>query len=70
MHSCIFQISRKPIDPKDYCSENYELPYDSEYGLLVDPIDYVVCTPDEERMKILRGLRKFTKMFFESMEIR
>lgn len=64
MHSRIFQVSRKPIDPKDYCSENYELPYDSEYGLLVDPIDYVVCTPDEERMESIERLKEIHKDVF------
>ena len=64
MHSCIFQVSRKPIDPKDYCSENYELPYDSEYGLLVDPIDYVVCTPDEERRESIERLKEIHKDVF------
>ena len=61
MHSCIFQVSRKPIDPKDYCKENYELGYDSEYGILVDPIDYVVCTPDEERIESIELFKKIYK---------
>ena len=65
MHSRIFQISREPIDPENYCSENFELPYDSEYGILVDPIDYVVCLSDEGKEESIQWLKEVYKDVFK-----
>lgn len=65
MHSRIFQISTKPIDPADFCTENYDPEYDEYYGVLVQPIDYIVCLSDEGREENIQWLKDYYKDVFK-----